>query len=366
MKNKLVLIFILCVFLVLGCNQGNLSLRGSGSARTESDLSLLLSQSEAAEEDMSEGEPMDDEEYDFLADEPEQEPEGNPNTPEWARNLHHTVNASGSVKGKSGRKTFLNRPVSPDLIGEEVKEEEVEEEIVDIPSRLNTAILWIVDTSFSTRHVLRTMHRRLEGFVNILSPLNWRMGYISADLKRRHKGKYLSELELNGEIIINTKVISKRTRAYKQVFIDSLTRNAMHPCQNAPGCGSRKERPLAALNQFLKNDRHFIQDSEDLIVFILTDNNESKYRRGSMMTASQVVSTFYSKYGDDKRMKVYTLTVKDEECRSSIRQRSFTEGNYAPAVTQLAEATGGASFSLCLPSYAAAAETAVHNQLNPE
>ena len=215
-------------------------------------------------------------------------------------------------------------------------------------------ILFVVDGSFSTRDILRSIPERMDGFIPALdTSLDWRVGFIGADVKR-NKNKKLSSMEIDGAIILERKYITNRTRSKERIFIDTLTRNKTRKrCEFPPQCGSRKETPLLALNEYIlsptrsvENGTRFIRNSAHLAVVIVTDNKENK-KRGQITTSDEVLAVVEQEFGRDKEFSVHTLTVMNDACRGQLQEEHFfVEGNRAREILLLTRETGGANLSL--------------------
>ena len=221
-------------------------------------------------------------------------------------------------------------------------------------------ILFVVDGSFSTREILRSMPERIDGFIPALdASLNWRIGFISADVKRG-KDKKLSSMEIDGAIVLERKYITKGTHSKERIFIDTLTRNQNRKrCSFPPQCGSSKETPLLALTEYIlapsrsvETGTRFIRDEAHLAIVILTDNKENK-KKGRVTTADEVLGSIEQEFGSDKEFSVHTLTVLNDACRDQLKQdHFFVEGTRAGEILLLAKETGGENLSLCSYDYA--------------
>lgn len=230
--------------------------------------------------------------------------------------------------------------------------------VTDINNKVD--ILFVVDGSFSTREILRSMPEKIDGFIPALSDsFNWRVGFISADVKRG-KDKKLSSMEVDGAIVLERKYITKWTRSKERIFIDTLTRNKnRRRCSFPPECGSLKETPLLALTEYLlsptrsvETGTRFIRNEAHLAVVILTDNKENK-KKGRVTTADEVLGSIEQEFGSDKEFSVHTLTVLNDACRGQLKQdHFFVEGTRAGEILLLAEETGGENLSLCSHDYA--------------
>ena len=230
--------------------------------------------------------------------------------------------------------------------------------VTDINNKVD--ILIVADGTFSTKHILRDIPEKMDGFIPALDTfLDWRVAFIGADVKRG-KDKKLSSMEIDGAIVLERKYITKRTHSKERIFIDTLTRNKnRRRCAFPPQCGSLKETPLLALTEYVlspsrsvETGTRFIRDEAHLAIVILTDNKENK-KKGHVTTADEVLGSIEQEFGSDKEVSVHTLTVLNEDCRDQLKQdHFFVEGTRAGEILLLATETGGENLSLCADDYA--------------
>ncbi len=266
-------------------------------------------------------------------------------------------------KRRTGSSDLVLEPKSNTASAQEVKAAESVNDKVDI--------LFVVDGSFSTREVLRSIPDRMDGFIPALDvSLDWRVGFISAHVKN-NKDKELSSMELDGAVVLERKYITKGTVSKERIFIDTLTRNrGRKRCAFPPQCGGFKETPLLALNEYITSPTRsfdtgtrFIRNNSHLAVVIVTDNKENK-KQGRRVTADEVISSIQQEFGGGKKFSVHTLTALDEACRGQLRQdHRFAEGDRAGEMLLLARATGGASLSLCAYDYAVPLASAIQTSV---
>lgn len=229
-------------------------------------------------------------------------------------------------------------------------------EVKDLNNKVD--ILFVVDSSFSMKEVLRSIPEKMDGFVPALnSSLDWRVGFINAKAKH-NRDKQLSSLEFDGALVEVRKYITKHTASSKEIFIDSLTPNP-GSCKFPPNCGGFREAPLLALNKYLaspnrgvKTGTALIREDAHLAVVIMTDNRENRIK-GEKTTADDVLYTMEQVFGEDKEFSVHTLATVNDACRSELKaDHFFAEGERASEAILLARETGGASLSLCSHDYA--------------
>ena len=375
------LIFMFLWFMLVGCSGQQMSLVNDDTVADGTDLDAYLAEHSNSAGDVP------------LSVNAGEEDEAS--APPWSRELHSAVENEGHVSVKSPKKAESSHEEAPksshgkkrrskvasrDVVGDKLTqvtreyeglmctmevpcEEDVDadvELIVDVNNSVD--ILFVLDVSKSMRKILQNIQEKMQDFLPAVASLDWRIGFLKADIRQNR----LADLELNGEIIQNMNFITQNTRDYERIFFESIAYNQRRICVGAPGCGSRKERPLGALEQYLKNSSDDFLRGEDtaLKVVIIADNDENKFnRRWQRATSEHVLRAFRSRFGNNKSIKGYSLTVMDEDCRKSLRS---SEGHYAPIINEFVDRTTGpeGQFSICLPSYGALGSAIVQDHFN--
>ena len=365
---RLLLIYLACLFIV-GCNGGDLALSDTKELEGDVDMALFSlgseegaapvlkpaaveTNSEAAEDlSVSKGDEAKDAEPQLRV---------------------RTFNKRKPRDSSLPRRSFGKRtPKDSDLAVE--SEPDVKPKVVENVEDVNDKVdvLFVVDGSFSTREILRSIPERMDGFIPALDvSLDWRVGFISAHVKS-NEDKELSSMELDGAVVLERKYLTKGTVSKERIFIDTLTRNeGRKRCAFPPYCRGFKETPLLALNEYItsptrsvETGTRFIREDAHLAVVLVTDNKENK-KQGKRVTADEVLDTIQQEFGSDKKFSVHTLTALDEACRGQLKQdHFFAEGNRAGEMLLLARTTGGASLSLCSYDYAAPLASAIQTSV---
>ena len=378
---KLLIILISVLFLI-GCSNGGIELSSEREPQTSLDLDLLTPESLGSDEGLlasvdldsvEEDVPVPQVDSDVKHESTQQEPrefgkrrkkdsdlkvqlEPEPETDEEPEAVQQSDFQQPREFGK--RRKEDSSKDSDLVVKREVEVKPPVSVVTDINNKVD--ILFVVDGSFSTREILRSISERIEGFIPALdASLDWRIGFISADVKRG-KDKKLSSMEIDGAIVLERKYITKGTRSKERIFIDTLTRNKNRKrCAFPPQCGSSKETPLLALTEYILSPSRsvetgtlFIRDEAHLAIVILTDNKENK-KKGHVTTADEVLGSVEQEFGSDKEFSVHTLTVLNDACRDQLKQdHFFVEGSRAGEILLLAKETGGENLSLCSYDYA--------------
>ena len=355
------LTILVCLFL-FGCSNGGFKLSSEREPQKVFDLDLLASDGLVNEENLvnvdsaGEDDAVAKPSTDLVAKHKVKDRSKKPQRRRFGKRER------GSERRRFGKRSFGKRKDHSDL---EATVVEVKE---DIKNKVD--ILFVVDGSFSTKEVLRSIPERMNGFIPALDDLDWRVGFIGAHVKR-NQDKELSSMELDGALVLERKYITSGTVSNERIFIDSLTRNSdRRRCLFPPQCGKRKETPLLALTEYVlsptrsvENGTRFIRDEAHLAVVILTDNKENKIQ-GQTVTADDVLDTMAQEFGNDKEFSVHTLTAMDDACQGQLKQdHFFAEGNRAWEMLLLAKETGGANLSLCSYDYATPLASAIEKSV---
>ena len=278
----------------------------------------------------------------------------------WTRDLDRAINR---CEGKNCKR---RRSLSDDVVRTPPSEEKEENEIVvrDIkPPQID--VLFVLDTSYSMHGILKSMPQKMKNFSSELKKADVRVAFIDAVYQKG--AKTLANLEFDGALVVERKYITKQTKFFDQIFIDTLTRNKnSKSCAFPPGCGGRKERPLLSLASYLSSPEKssygakFLRSEAGLAVVIVTDNKENNYRFRHSFSAAQVMDVVNSELPEDKDVSVHALTVLNQECKSQLMDEHFlSERRYAPEITLLTQQTEGSSWSLCMGDYSPVASEIV-------
>ena len=390
--NKYFIFFTL--FISIGCS-GKLHIESADASQKRTDLDQFLHTSNLSSEG-SDAEELNTEAEDSAVQVASLDPCGE-EIPEWTQELNQEVQFEQKGKGiqlkfkqnKSGKrkrkptvdsdlirsnchKNTQKKSQSSHLVQSEHSnknagdgEASYSQEAVAVNDKMDLVI--VLDNSSSMRHILKSNNTRFSRFLDSIKDLDWRIAFLDSNPKKNGK-KQLMQLELDGALVISRRYITKGTQSKDQLFIDTLTRaNRNFSCKFSPGCGSRFERTIGSLSQYLQYSKkpeigsHFLRSDANLVVLIVTDNYENKTFKEHV--TSQVFLDQFNDQFTNKKLTVYSLTTLSSECRSQLRKKAFVEGNFAPEVTLLTERTGGSNFSLCLKDYSVVGKAIAEKQL---
>ena len=281
----------------------------------------------------------------------------------------------GKGKGKQGSQHHKGGPINLDetMSGGGTGSSEV---VTDTPQP-KLDVLFVVDNSGSMDYFLSSIDSKMQGFLNPLHHYDWRMGFISASVKKNESTQPFISLERQGTLIQDTKFLSKKTGRSEQVLMDTVTKGETAYLSsslkrvktgfcNPPLCGSKKERPLASLNKFLKSPQGFLREGSGLAVVVLTDGFENEpNRKGRVTTHKDVLKSLIAAKGSAYN-KVYSVSVDSASCKQEFRSHQnylFPEGRFSYLLEKLVESTGGSKFSLCSNSYVSLSEKIAQDYL---
>jgi hypothetical protein len=136
----------------------------------------------------------------------------------------------------------------------------------------------------------------------------------------------------------------------KELFLRTVQRAETPNCDNRrdiPYCPSALEQPLAAsifaMEKRNRENRGFFRPGVDLVIVILTDEDESGGTRPDAVLASM-----RSQFGDSKKLMVHGVIIRpgDRECR-----RQQGNGVYSSIVADMIARTNGSAHSICEADY---------------
>ena len=306
---------------------------------------------------------------------PRAEPAPLEQKPEWVAELEEEVTVV-----TVGKTSYSDNGIQMDLVGDE--QSAVMPAVGSAGAGKKVDIIFVVDSSGSMDPFLRDVRQTFAGFIPSLSGLDWQMMFTTAE---RNIGSMFSQngraitLEDNGKLLVGQKYLTKETRNYQSVFLDTLGSHdaspsvradgspnrdtAESPCLLAPGCQDWNEKPLEALKASFSNNRSFFRSGADVAVVIFSDSDEGEETPPENRVRTQdVIDAFQTEWGgENKRLKVYGIittpnSAKDEACRAKYSSGVWGgEGIVSVELARMVQATGGASMSLCDQSYAALA-----------
>lgn len=214
-------------------------------------------------------------------------------------------------------------------------------------------ILFVVDNSDSMVQEQAKLSTRLSSFINSLAKIDWQIGVTTTDITDGPYGLKGSLLPMNSS---GLQVLNKNVSGYATLFKNVVTRPETASCAaNQVDCASSDERPLGAITLAMmkKNtdNKLLFRDGADLVVVILTDENEGSTGNGTgLATPASVVATAKAMFGLKKNFSVFGIITEpgDTECYD---EQSQYAGQYSTIPAALASLTGGETGSICDSDY---------------
>jgi hypothetical protein len=216
-------------------------------------------------------------------------------------------------------------------------------------------ILVIDDNSQSMDTEQSKMSQRWDSFTSYIRDVDYHIGITTTDLS----GERFST---NGDLVnyegTSIKVMTPTTPNAATLFKNTITRKETIGCgyrEVDPGCPSTVEEPLRAtmlsIDKRATTNAGFFRDKVDLVVVILSDEDEMSNGPAEATRPQAVVDHFKAVFGQTKRLMVHGIIVKpgDSQCLSDQWWQSlFGAGaNYGNLISQLVGLTGGTTQSIC-------------------
>jgi hypothetical protein len=122
-------------------------------------------------------------------------------------------------------------------------------------------------------------------------------------------------------------------------------------------CPSSDEQPLKA--SILSMEKHdtenanFYRKDADLVIIVLSDEDELSTGPSKATKPQTVVDTFHSIFGFTKQLSVYGIIIEpgDQACFDDQKSENFQDAWFGTHVKELARITKGFTGSLCADDY---------------
>ena len=233
----------------------------------------------------------------------------------------------------------------------------------------NLDILVVMDVSSSMKKNLEKFGSDLKPLLSHVADFNWQMAFTTADHgdhKRRNgrigeeswknydgddaKFGRLMNLEHKGRLL-KKRILTKTTPSLEEVFQDTITINRKNTCSLPPGCQGDHEQPLRVLKSAFEREENdiFFRSDADLVVIVITNEDERAEDPESATTAREVVNTFNSQFSEEKNLYGFGILVTNKSCYK--KQRSGYSVQYGKRVGALARITGGENIDICQSDY---------------
>jgi hypothetical protein len=222
-------------------------------------------------------------------------------------------------------------------------------------------VLFVVDNSGSMRDEQTKLTAALSSFVDTLEDVDWQIGITTTDLNPASPYYMMGKLvKMEGTA---SRILTRRTTNYEQVFLDTVMANGTPLNCNSPGypvCPSGNEQPLEASRQIVKNratanNAGFFREGSDFVVIALSDEDEMSTgaEHPEATTAEMLRSEVNTAWNNVKPLYGYGIIIKpgDTACWESQQGNA---GKYGTYVQHLADITNGETASICDNDYSPA------------
>lgn len=220
-------------------------------------------------------------------------------------------------------------------------------------------ILFVIDNSPSMQREQKKLGERLQSFLKGIRHMDWQIAFTTSDVSNGKHGIKGSLLDLSGHP--NKKVLTPDHQDAENVFYSTVQRPEAQNC--IFGCPSSNEQPLRASIMAMEKSNtvnaEFFREDADLSIVVLTDEDEmSTGSSKKTTTANQVVDSFHSIFGNDKKLSVYGIVIEPNDVACYEAQKSEGINNASPglSVANLSRMTDGYIGSICENDYAIALE----------
>lgn len=257
----------------------------------------------------------------------------------------------GLVLGLAAALAACNRtqfsPLPEEALGDVAQTEEIMQGSQPAPVDL----LVVMDNSRSMAEEQEKMAERTQNLLTEIDSLDWRIGFTTTDVSAGSYG-------LRGELLPLTgaagRVLTKGANDVHRVFGDTMKRDETLTCPDTGVCPSGDEQPLAATLLALQKrggaNQGFFRAGADVMVLVITDEDEKSNGASGALTGTQLVSGARQLLTDDQKFIVSAIVVKPGD--TACFNHNAPDGNYANVVAGAVHLTGGFLGSVCAADYA--------------
>jgi hypothetical protein len=228
-------------------------------------------------------------------------------------------------------------------------------------------ILFVIDNSYSMQSLQAKVASRFGSIVNSLTDIDYHIGLTTTDLDSKN-------YDVDGKLQIWTGLgsttLSPMAINADGIFVNSIVRNETLACTTLTyDCPSGNEQPLKATIRAIQQkdsaNAGFFRDGAPLAVVVLSNEDElsdgttatKAQDSGAALqptTANSVTAAVASAFGASKKLMFNGIIVKPNDSACLAQQRVVSVNNgayYGQHVAQLAQATGGSTYSICDSDY---------------
>ncbi len=219
----------------------------------------------------------------------------------------------------------------------------------EFETRARVDVLFIDDNSDSMRNAQEKLAERLQTFLGSLAKIDWQIGVTTTDVS---DGKYGLKGRLLEFDASHHRILTPTTANATKLFADTIVREETWSCGDV--CPSTDERPLRAtieaIDRRATDNAGFFRADADLVVIILSNEDEASDGGSSADTYLQVRAAVDKAFGAQKAMTGFGLIVipGDKACLATA---STIGAHYGTLLNEFATKSGGTVGSICAPDY---------------
>ena len=210
-------------------------------------------------------------------------------------------------------------------------------------------VLLIDDNSDSMRNKQQKLGARLDSFLSSLGKIDWQIGITTTDTSDGTYGLKGSLLPFEGT---TSRVLTRDTPFYLSVFNNTVVRKETLDC--TLDCPTTDERPLRATIEAIdKRDAvnaGFFRDGADLVVIILSDEDEASVGGPNATQPQDVVDAFRGAFGGSKALTGFGLLIAPGDTKCFDSQSTYG-AHYGTTDAAFVALTGGVNGSICDADY---------------
>ncbi len=203
-------------------------------------------------------------------------------------------------------------------------------------------IVVVVDDSPSMASEQKKLGEKIGSFINSLNNINWRIAITTTDVSDKKTGLKGNFVNWEGT---HSRVLTKDTPNYQQVFLETVKRKAS---------ASSREEPLKATIMSIEKantiNSGFFRNNASLSVIYISDEDERSNGGKKATKPSAVLNTVRAAW-PQKQFTAYGIIVEPGDIKCLNKARNHKEGRH---VSALAQATGGFTGSICDKDYSPA------------
>lgn len=220
----------------------------------------------------------------------------------------------------------------------------------EIKENANIDILFVVDNSPSMLEEQANMSAKINGFMNLVSGLNWQVALTTTDPRvNTVDSSKANQPWGDGQFrpMLNRSFLKKGDAS------DSDAQAALAEAIKLGANGSGDERPINNIYRAMERSENagFFRSDSNLVVIVISDEDECSNGNCPSSSAdtnkskpASLISFVQSKFGAGKVMMVDSIVKAPSDS-------SCSTASYAPILTSLANLSGGLVGSVCAADY---------------